>query len=98
MRWQALRLGGSVAKISLALACAAALPAQVSKTIDLSTASATKTHYVVFASRGGSATGHAFVIWGLEDDAQKRSSVQALGWYPEKDAPRCDSFTGKVPG
>jgi len=90
---------------AVALAFAAALPAQVSKTLDLTTATldlttatATKTHYVVFASRGRSATGHSFVIWGVEDGGQKRSTIQALGLYPEKDAPSCSSLTGKVPG
>jgi hypothetical protein len=76
----------------------AALSAQVSKTLDLTFAPAKNTHYVVFASRGRSATGHSFVIWGIEDATRKRSTVQALGLYPEKSAPSCGSLTSNVPG
>ncbi len=82
----------------LALASAAALSAQPSKSLDLTTAPAKKTHYVVFASRGRSTTGHAFVIWGVEDGVQNRSTIQALGLYPESDEPSCGSLRGKVPG
>jgi hypothetical protein len=76
----------------------AALSAQVSKTLDLTSAPSKNAHYVVFASRGRSATGHSFVIWGVEDATRKRSTVQALGLYPEKSAPSCGSLTSNVPG
>lgn len=79
----------------------AALPlsAQVSsKTLDLSTASAAKSHYVVFAARGGSATGHAFVVWGIEDGVHRRSTIRALGLYPESSADNCSSMVRTVPG
>jgi hypothetical protein len=76
----------------------ASLSAQVSKTLDLTSSPGKNTHYVVFASRGRSATGHSFVIWGVEDATRKRSTVEALGLYPEKSAPSCSALTSNVPG
>ena len=76
----------------------APLCAQVSKTIDLSTTQGGKAHYVVFASRGGSVTGHAFVVWGIEDDARRQSTIQAFGLYPENDSANCRSMIRTVPG
>ena len=77
---------------------AASLGAQVSKTIDLSTSQAGTKFYVIFASRGGSATGHAFVLWGAEDDLRQRSTVKAFGVYPASDKDNCGSVYRRVPG
>ncbi len=76
----------------------APLEAQVSKTLDLSTTYGLKTFYVVFASRGGSATGHAFVVWGVEDGVRRKSTVRALGLYPEGEGTNCSSVVRTVPG
>lgn len=70
----------------------------VSKTLDLSTVPTSKTYYVVLASRGGSATGHAFVVWGIEDRVRRRSTIQALGLYPENDTAQCSTVVRTVPG
>jgi hypothetical protein len=88
--------------IPLALAllvggCAPVL-AQVSKTLDLSTKEGKNTYYVVFASRGGSSTGHAFVVWGLEDSVHRKSTIRAFGLYPENDGTNCSSAVRTVPG
>lgn len=77
---------------------AAPLAAQVSKTIDLSTSQSGTKFYVIFASRGSSATGHAFVLWGTEDDLHRRSTVKAFGLYPESDKDNCRSVYRRVPG
>jgi len=71
---------------------------QDSKTLDLSTGSGRRTHFVVFASRGGSATGHAFVGWGIEDAENHRSTIRALGLYPETSSDNCSSVVRTVPG
>src|SRR5271170_2068193 len=91
-------MAARVIQLSLLFLFTNALSAQVSKTLDLTSTPEKNTHYVVFASRGRSATGHSFVIWGVEDAARKRSTVQALGLYPEKSAPSCGSLTSNVPG
>jgi len=57
-----------------------------------------KAFYVVFAARSESSTGHAFVIWGIEDGERKLSSVEARGLYPESDAASCNVLVGTVPG
>ena len=77
---------------------ASPLAAQESKTLDLSTAAGNKNYYVVFAARGGSATGHAFVVWGIEDGVRRRSSIKAFGLYPESDSANCTSMVRSVPG
>ena len=85
----------------LILTCAlllAPVAAQRSKTIDLSTTHTKKRFYVIFAARGGSATGHAFVLWGVEDGVHKRSTIKAYGLYPENDKDACSSAVRKVPG
>jgi hypothetical protein len=74
------------------------LSAQVSKSIDLSTAKAAKKFYVVFASRNDTTTGHAFVVWGVEDDVHRCSSVKAFGLYPESDNGTCRTAFGTVSG
>jgi hypothetical protein len=53
---------------------------------------------VVFASRGGSATGHALVVWGIEDGVRRKSSIRALGLYPEGEGTNCSSVVRTVPG
>jgi len=76
----------------------AALTAQTIKSIDLSTRHSRKKFYVIFAARGGSATGHAFVLWGVEDGIHKRSTIKAYGLYPENEKDACSSAIRKVPG
>jgi hypothetical protein len=91
-------------KSALAIALALfPLSAQVLQTLDLSTshgrkAFPRKAFYVVLASRGGSSTGHAFVVWGIEDGARKMSSIEALGLYPETDGANCASLIHSVSG
>jgi len=46
---------------------------------------------------GGSSTGHAFVVWGIEDDSQKMSSIEALGLYPENDFQQCSTVLALLP-
>jgi hypothetical protein len=56
------------------------LSAQVLQTLDLSAKHGRKAFYVVLASRGGSSTGHAFVVWGIEDGA-KPTAPTAPRWF-----------------
>jgi hypothetical protein len=79
-------------------ACLLPLSAQTIKTLDLSTTALNKRFYVIFAARGGSFTGHAFVMWGLEDSVRKRSTIRAFGLYPESDQNACQSAFGKIAG
>ena len=72
--------------------------AQVLQTLDLSTLPGREAYYVVLAARGGSSTGHAFVVWGIEDDRRKMSSVEALGLYPENDSSNCAALMHAVSG
>ena len=74
------------------------MSAQVLTTLDLSASHGGQTFYVVLASRGGSSTGHAFVVWGIEDDARKLSSIEALGLYPENDSEQCSTVVRTVSG
>jgi len=74
------------------------LSAQASKRLDLSTTHAARKFYVVFASRNDTTTGHAFVVWGVEDDKRRCSKVQALGLYPESDSGTCRTAFGTVSG
>jgi hypothetical protein len=88
-------------RAKLLLTCALALcpiAAQTTKTLDLSTKPVKKKFYVIFAARGGSATGHAFVLWGSEDNVHQRSTIRAYGLYPENDKDACSSAIRKVPG
>lgn len=41
-------------------------------------------YFVVFSARGGSTTGHAFVVWGREDSKRKMSTQECYGLYPDK--------------
>jgi hypothetical protein len=86
--------------VALLLLPAGALAAPLSKLLDLSTGCGEKSYYVVLAARGGSATGHALVIWGTEDNAKARSTIRALGLYPEgdRDSDNCASTVHTVPG
>src|SRR6266404_799148 len=87
------------ARLLLLSAVLGSLSAQVSKSIDLSTATtAKKKFYVVFASRKDTTTGHAFVVWGIEDGVRRRSSVKAFGLYPESDSSTCRTTFGTVSG
>jgi hypothetical protein len=74
------------------------LHAQASKTIDLRAGHSKSSFYVVLAARGGSATGHAFVVWGVEDARRHRSTVRALGLYPDGSSSNCSSVVRTVPG
>lgn len=74
------------------------LSAQAIQTMDRSTARTRTKYYVIFAVRGGSATGHAFVLWGTEDSVHKRSTIKAYGLYPKNDKDGCSSAFRKVPG
>ena len=77
------------------------LAGQVTQSLDLSTKSARaarKKYYVIFAARGGSATGHAFVLWGVEDDVHRRSTIRAYGLYPANSHDACNSVYRKVAG
>lgn len=86
-------------RILLALALGAfPVSAQVLTTLDLSAGHGHPAFYVVLASRGGSSTGHAFVVWGIEDDTRKMSSIEALGLYPENDSEQCSTVVTTVSG
>lgn len=88
-------------RAKLLLSCAlslSSLAAQSTKNLDLSTKPATRKFYVIFAARGGSATGHAFVLWGSEDNLHQRSTIRAYGLYPENNKDACSSAIRKVPG
>jgi hypothetical protein len=76
---------------------ASALCAQNSKTLDLRTRHTRKSFYVILAARGGSATGHAFVLWGVEDNVHRRSTIQAFGLYPEGTGANCGALVRNVP-
>jgi hypothetical protein len=78
--------------------CIYPLSAQTSKTLDLRTQHSKDSFYVVLASRGGSATGHAFVVWGVEDSRRRRTTVRAEGLYPEGSSTSCSSQVRTVPG
>lgn len=41
-------------------------------------------YFVVFSARGGSITGHAYVVWGREDSKHKMSTEECYGLYPDK--------------
>lgn len=84
--------------LALLLGTSGSVFAQVSKTLDLSTKPGPNNYYVVFASRGGSSTGHAFVVWGLEDGVHRKSTIRAFGLYPENDGANCSSAVRTVPG
>ncbi len=86
---------------ALLLLAANALAAPLSKVLDLrNSVCAEKSYYVVLAARGGSATGHALVIWGIEDNEKAKSTIQALGLYPEgsRESDNCASTVRSVPG
>lgn len=72
--------------------------AETSKFLDLSVDSAPRKFYVIFAARGGSATGHAFVLWGVEDGVRRHSTIRAFGLYPENDKDNCRSTYRRVAG
>ena len=57
-----------------------------------------RSYYVILAARGGSATGHAFVLWGIEDHIRRRSTIQAFGLYPDGSRGNCSSLVRNVPG
>ncbi len=77
---------------------ALSLGAQESKTIDLSTSRGGTRYYVVFAARNDTRTGHAFVVWGMEDDRRRTSTIKAMGLYPESQEDGLKSVVRLVPG
>jgi hypothetical protein len=80
----------------------APLRAQSIRALDLRTehphTHARKSFYVILAARGGSATGHAFVLWGVEDTVRRRTTIQAFGLYPDGSRGNCSSLVRTVPG
>ncbi len=74
------------------------LHAQNTKTLDLRTQRTRKSFYVILAARGGSATGHAFVLWGIEDSVHRRSTIRAFGLYPEGSTGNRSTLVRTVPG
>ncbi len=92
--------------ILILAACAAltsALRAQNIRTLDLRarhprTQRTRKSFYVILAARGGSATGHAFVLWGIEDGIRRRTTIQAFGLYPDSSRGNCSTLVRTVPG
>jgi hypothetical protein len=74
------------------------LRAQTSQTLDLHRERSRKSFYVILAARGGSATGHAFVLWGVEDSVHRRTTIQAFGLYPEGQGANCGALVRNVPG
>jgi hypothetical protein len=95
-----LRLGVLTVALGSAVALSP-LPAQSIRTLDLrgdSHKASRKSFYVVLAARGGSATGHAFAMWGIEDRARHRSSIRAFGLYPDGKGANCGALVRNVPG
>jgi hypothetical protein len=85
----------------LPAACAVVIcpiSAQTSQMLDLHSQHSKKAYFVVLAARAGSATGHAFVVWGIEDGVRHRSTVRALGLYPDSSSTNCSSLVRTVPG
>jgi len=78
--------------------CIYPLAAQTNKILDLHTEHSRSSFYVVLAARGGSATGHAFVVWGVEDARRHRTTVRALGLYPDSSSTNCSAVVRTVPG
>jgi hypothetical protein len=74
------------------------ISAQTTQTLDLHTQHSRNSYYVVLASRGGSPTGHAFVVWGIEDARQHRTTVRARGLYPDGNGANCSALVRNVPG
>lgn len=64
---------------------------EILKEIDLrnSTDADGNNYFVVFCSRNSTnpttLPGHAYVVWGIEDAANARSSQQSFGFYPDPD-------------
>lgn len=80
------------------LICSTALAAESDKAtvkkIDRRNASSENRYFLVFCARGGSLTGHAFVVVGKEDAQAQRSTQDAFGLYPKSGV----GVLGTVPG
>lgn len=65
------------------------------KSIDSTTYSnyANNKYYLVFCARSGT-VGHAFVVWGVENSSQGKSTGEAFGFYPRQGK----GVLGRVPG
>jgi hypothetical protein len=85
--------------ISLALA-AAAENVKVIRTVAKAKSQTGDHYYLIFAARGGSPTGHAFVMWAEETEDNASSSYEGYGFYPEENTSGEISKTvlGPVPG
>jgi hypothetical protein len=75
------------------------------KEIDFRQKTEENKYFLVFAARGDSEegksiTGHAFVIWGIEDHKANSSSYKAWGFYPQDLSPlgQVRAIFGQVPG
>lgn len=79
---------------SFLLCSAVAIAAE--KSIDKRTPSkdSKNAYFLVFMARGGSPTGHAFVVWGKDDADKKLCSEAAFGFYPKEGK----GVLGPVPG
>jgi hypothetical protein len=88
----------SILLLTAFAALTSALHAQNIRTLDLRTQHTRRSFYVIFAARGGSATGHAFVLWGIEDSVRRRSTIQAFGLYPVGSRGNCSAAVWTVPG
>lgn len=74
--------------------------AEILQSLDLRSKTTTIAHplyFVVFVSREspGIGPGHAFVLWGTEDNTAKVSIQEAWGFYPKDDS---KGVFGDVPG
>lgn len=85
-------------RILILAALTSALDAQNSKTLDFHTQRSRKSFYVILAARDGSATGHAFVLWGVEDHVRRRSTIRAFGLYPDGGGANCGALARNVSG
>src|SRR5262249_25167298 len=54
-------------------------------------------NYVVFSCARGGVPGHAFIVWGKDDDKKQVCSVEAFGLYPKAVTPNI-LLRQKVPG
>jgi hypothetical protein len=56
-------------------------------------------YYVIFAARGNSPTGHAFVMWGQESELGGESTYEGYGYYPANNSATGQSMAvlGPIP-
>ena len=74
----------------------------LTKTIDIRNMSEKNAYYIVFCARkpdiknNKSLTGHAFVIFGIEDHQKKMSISSAFGFYPKNGKGIVEAVPGKI--